>query len=465
MAENTHKLPGDGFHINQFPMAAHGFFRRYRDFTQWLLICAFLILPWIQINGLPSILINLPDRRFTFFGLSFWGHDAPLVFFVLTSFSLALLFVTSVWGRVWCGWACPQTVAIDGIFRRIEALVEGNHIARKKLHQKPFDKEKIIKESVKWFLFCAISSILSHTFYAYFTGPGKLTSMVLRSPSGNLPIFLIVQTTTLIILLNFAWFKERFCTIICPYGRLQSVLMDDDSLVVAYDLDRGEPRKGRKLGRKEAGDCINCFKCVAVCPTGIDIRNGIQMECIACTSCIDACDDVMRITKKPEGLIRYESEKGLKGEKTSFWKLKNFVYLGLTLLSISGIFLFVLNRSDLDTTVLRAHENPYQVIHSSNGETLIANHFTLSLKNQSSQTMEIDIVKSGKIGKNVLEIMAPTFPLIIPAGEAVKDFFFIKFPKSILDKKGHEKFQIQIIVKSKNIIQTYIKEISLVGPI
>ncbi len=465
MVESIHKLPEDGFSINQFPMATHGFFRRYRNFSQWLLIGVFLILPWIKINGLPTILINLPDRRFAFFGLSFWGHDAPLLFFVLVSFSLGLLFATSVWGRMWCGWACPQTVAIDGIFRRIEFLIEGNHIARKKLHQKPFDKEKIIKESVKWILFCAVSSILSHTFYAYFIGPSKLASMALGSPTSNLPIFLIVQTTTLIILLNFAWFKERLCTVICPYGRLQSVLMDEDSLIVAYDVDRGEPRKGRTSGRMDAGDCINCFKCVAVCPTGIDIRNGIQMECIACTSCIDACDDVMRITKKPKGLIRYESENRLKGEKTTLWKIKNYIYLGLTLLSVAGIFLFIINRSDLDITVLRAHENPYRILSSSNGKTLIANHFTLSLKNQGSQTIEIDIVKSGEIGKFVLEIIAPTFPVVIPPGEAIKDFFFIKFPKSALNKKGHRKFKIQIMAKSTNITQKYIKEISLVGPI
>ncbi len=195
-------------------MAAHGFFRRYRNLSQWLLIGIFLILPWIKINGLPSILINLPDRRFAFFGVNFWGHDAPLLFFVLTGFSLGLLFVTSVWGRVWCGWACPQTVTIDGIFRRVEFLIEGNHVARKKLHQKPFDKEKIIKVSVKWVLFYAISSILSHTFYSYFIESGRVTSMVLSSPSGNFPIFLIVQITTLIILLNCAWFKESLCTVI-----------------------------------------------------------------------------------------------------------------------------------------------------------------------------------------------------------------------------------------------------------
>ena len=466
MKERTQKLPEDGFHINQFPMAVHGFFRRYRNLSQWLLIGVFLILPWIKINGLPSILINLPDRRFAFFGVNFWGHDTPLLFFVLAGFSLGLLFVTSVWGRVWCGWACPQTVAIDGIFRRIETLVEGNHITRKKLHQKPFDdKEKIIKESVKWVLFFTVSSILSHTFYAYFVGPGKLVSMALSSPSGNAPIFLIVQTTTLIILLNCVWLKERLCTVICPYGRLQSVLMDEDSLVVAYDENRGEPRKGKYPGQEEAGDCINCFKCVSVCPTGIDIRNGIQMECIACTSCIDACDDVMRSKKKPEGLIRYESENGLTGAKTTFWKIRNYIYLVLTLLSLSGIFLYVLNRSELDITVLRAHENPYQVLKSSNGKTMIANHFTLSLKNQSSQTMEIDIIKSGEIGKFVLEIIAPTFPVLIPPGEAINEFCFIKFSGLVLDVEGHEKFTLRFMVKSKNITQEYVKEINIVGPI
>ena len=398
MVERIHKLPGDGgFRINHYPMAVHGFFRKYRTISQWLLIAIFFLLPCIKINGLPAILINLPDRRFTFFGLSFWSHDTPLLFFILAGFSLGLLFVTSVWGRVWCGWACPQTIGIDGVFRKIETLVEGNHIARKKLQAAPFDKEKIMKTAIKWSLFFIISTLLSHTFYAYFTGAGRLASMTLSSPSENLTTFLIVNSTTLIILFNFGWFKERLCTVICPYGRLQSVLMDEDSLVVAYDENRGEPRKGRKrssgesprrLLSGETGDCINCYKCVVVCPTGIDIRHGIQMECIACTSCIDACNEVMRITKKPEGLIRYESEKGLKGEKTIFWKMKTYIYFGLTMLSFIGLFLYVLNRSELDITVLRAHENPYQVLSTSEGKALIANHFTLNLKNQSSQEMQ-----------------------------------------------------------------------------
>lgn len=465
MAESIYKLPEDGLRINHFPMAAHGFFRKYRTLTEWLLIAIFIFLPWIKINDLPAILINLPDRRFTFFGLSFWGHDTPLLFFILAGFSLGLLFVTSVWGRVWCGWACPQTVIIDGIFRRIETLIEGNHIARKKLHEAPFDKEKTIKEAVKWSLFFFVSLLISHTFFAYFTGAGELISMSLSPPAENLNTFLIVNITTLVILFNFGWFREQLCTVICPYGRLQSVLMDEDSLVVAYDENRGEPRKGRKSDTVETGDCIDCYKCVAVCPTGIDIRHGIQMECIACTSCIDACDEVMQTIKKPKGLIRYESENGLKGKKTVFWKMKTYIYFGLTLLSCIGLLLYVLKRPELDITVLRAHENPYQVLDTSKEKTLIANHFTLNLKNQSSQEIEVDIIRTEKMGNAEIEIIAPTFPAIIPPGEAIKDHIFIKFPKSILGKKGQGKLQLQIMAKSKNITQKYKKEINLVGPI
>jgi cytochrome c oxidase accessory protein FixG len=465
MVESIQKLPEDGFRINQFPMAAHGFFRKQRDLSQWALIALFIILPWIKINGLPAILINLPDRRFTFFGLSFWSHDAPLLFFVLASFSLGLLFATSAWGRVWCGWACPQTIPIDGIFRKIETLVEGNHIARKKLHEAPFNNEKIIKAAVKWLLFFSASLILSHTFFAYFTGPGKLLSMAFSPPSENITIFLIVNTITLITLLNFGWFKERLCTIICPYGRLQSVLMDEDSLVVAYDEKRGEPRKGKKTRSKKSGDCIDCLKCVAVCPTGIDIRRGIQMECIACTSCIDACDEIMRITKKPKGLIRYESENGLKGKKTVFWKMKTNIYLGLTLLSIIGLFLFIFNRSGLDITVLRAHEKPYQVLETSKEETLLANHFTLNFKNQSAVKMEVDVIRTDTIGNTKIEIIASTLPVTIQPGGAKKNHIFIKFPKSMLEKRSHHKFQLQVMAKSKDITQKYIKEITLVGPI
>jgi polyferredoxin len=189
------------------------------------------------------------------------------------------------------------------------------------------------------------------------------------------------------------------------------------------------------------------------------------MECIACTSCIDACDEIMRITKKPKGLIRYESENGLKGKKTVFWKMKTNIYLGLTLLSVIGLFLFISSRSGLDITVLRAHENPYQVLETSKGKTLLANHFTLNFKNQSSVKVEVDIIRTDTIGNTKAEIIASTLPVTIPPGEAKKNHIFIKFPKSMLEKRSHHKFQLQVITKSKDRTQKYIKEITLAGPI
>ncbi|MBT6049725.1 MAG: hypothetical protein HOG49_23240, partial [Candidatus Scalindua sp.] len=196
-----------------------------------------------------------------------------------------------------------------------------------------------------------------------------------------------------------------------------------------------------------------------------DIRHGIQMECIACTSCIDACNEIMRITKKPKGLIRYESENGLKGEKTVFWKMKTNIYLGLTLLSVIGLFLFIFNRSGLDITVLRAHENPYQILKTSNEKTLIANHFTLNLKNQSSLKMEVDIIRVEKVEGTEIEIIAATLPVTILPGKSKKNHIFIKFLKSMLEKRSHHKFQLQITTKSKDITQKYIKEITLAGPV
>ncbi|GAX61832.1 polyferredoxin [Candidatus Scalindua japonica] len=241
--------------------------------------------------------------------------------------------------------------------------------------------------------------------------------------------------------------------------------MDEDSLVVAYDAKRGEPRKGGNVKSEERGDCINCFKCVAVCPTGIDIRNGIQMECIACTSCIDACNEIMRITNKPKGLIRYESENGLKGKKKIFWKMKTNIYLGLTIFSVIGLFLFIFNRSGLDITVLRAHESPYQVLETAKEKTLIANHFTLNFKNQSTEKIEVDIIRSEHIISKEIEVIAVTLPVTIPPGQAKKNHIFIKFPKSILEGRSYHKFILHIVTKSKERTQKYRKEITLAGPV
>lgn len=459
-----YKLSKDGVRLARHPMAVHGFFSRYRTLTRWILISLFFLLPWIKVNGLPSILINIPDRRFTFFWMSFWGHDAPLFFFVLASFTLGLLFVTSAWGRVWCGWACPQTIGIDGIFRQIEVLVEGNHTARLKLDRVPFDREKIVKRSTKWFLFILMSWLVSLTFLSYFIRSEDLITMVVSPPHENWIPFLITTVITLVVAFNYCWYREQFCTDVCPYGRLQSVLMDEDSITVVYDEKRGEPRKGRLPEKGKTGDCIDCFKCVVVCPTGIDIRRGIQMECIACTSCIDACNEVMQKVKKPKGLIRYDSENGLKGQKSLFWRMRTCVYLGLCFSAFIGLFLYVYGRSDLDVTVLRAHERPYQVLHTSQEMTLITNHFRVNLKNQSYEELEVDLQQTEEMKASGIDIVASKFPETVQFGETIEDHIFIKFPQSVLDKKGQMTFQLHIVAKSKKGRETLRKDIHLVGP-
>lgn len=464
MSKDFYNVSEDGFRITH-PMAVHGFYRKYRTIVEAILIAAFFLLPWIKIHGFSAILIDIPQRRFSLFGLQFWGHDTPMLFFVLASFSLGLVFATSAWGRVWCGWACPQTVFIDAIFRRIESFVEGNHIARIKLQKMPFNKDKIIKKTVKWSLFFLISSIISHTILAYFVGAENIVSMVAGSPFKNGAIFLTTTIITIVVLFNFGWFREQLCISICPYGRLQSVLMDEDSLAIIYDEKRGEPRKGTQSKTEEPGDCINCYKCVAVCPTGIDIRNGLQMECIACTACIDACDKVMETVKKPEGLIRYESEKGLKGKSAKFWRTKNVIYLGLVSACIIGLFSYISNRNDLDITVLRAQENPYQIIAKGQEDSIISNHYKLSLKNQSFHEIEVDIKPSENSKNRGIEIIAPTYPEIIPPGKSTKNHFFITFPKSLLNKKGQLNFQLHIIATSKQTTRNYIKELILAGPV
>lgn len=302
-----------GRRIALYPADVRGFFRRKRTQVQAILVIIFLVLPWVRINGQQALLLDIAQRRFEIFGLSLRAHNAPLLFFVFAAGAFGLFFVTAVWGRVWCGWACPQTVFIDGVFRKIERWVEGSALERRKLDAAPLSLQKFLKKFGKWSLYIFATLILTHSFLAYFVGTGPLAEMIRKNPSENWGSFLFMVFSSAVILFDFAWFREQFCTIVCPYGRFQSVLMDRGSMIVAYDVDRGEPRATpqakalSKAHNSNLGDCVNCYRCVQVCPTGIDIRRGLQMECIACTACIDACDEVMTKVKKPTGLIRYDS--------------------------------------------------------------------------------------------------------------------------------------------------------------
>ena len=279
-----------------------------------LLIALYLVLPWIEVGGRPAILIDIPERNFFLFGMSFNAQDFYLAFFVLTGIGFTLFVVSALFGRIWCGYACPHSVFLEAVYRRVERWIEGGAAQRKRLAEMPWNAQKILRRGGKWAVYLAISLVLSHTFLSYFMGADEVLRAITSPPSVHPTAFTFIVAFTVIIYGNFTWFREQLCIVICPYGRLQGVLYDRDTINVTYDHVRGEPR-GR-YNDSDRGDCIDCQRCVAVCPTGIDIRNGTQLECIGCANCIDACDEVMVKTGQPVGLIRYDSQNGVEnGER------------------------------------------------------------------------------------------------------------------------------------------------------
>ncbi len=452
-----------GRRVFVYPADVRGKWRTLRVRTRAALVIFFLVLPWIHINGKQWLLLDIVHRRFEIFGLSLRAHDAPAIVFVLATAAFGLFFVTTVWGRVWCGWACPQTVFIEGVFRRIERWIEGAALSRRRLAQSPWTKKKIALKTAKWTLYVLASAVITHSFLAYFVGSRELVTMILGDPRENWSSFLFILTTTGLILFNFAWFREQFCIIMCPYGRFQSVFMDRNTMIVGYDAKRGEPRKTRELPKDTpAGDCVNCYRCVQVCPTGIDIRRGTQMECISCTACIDACDDVMTKTKRPTGLIRYTSETDLQGQSWRWIRPRSIASAALFALSLSGLVAFVLLHDSLDVAWLRAKGAPYDVIKSEGREDVIVNRFQLELSNQDDARREIEV--AAMTGNNPADagfVMAMN-PVSLEAGELRRIDVFIRVPRSTF-KSGTAKYEIEVHDRATG--NRHREELTLVGPI
>ncbi|HVU22487.1 MAG TPA: cytochrome c oxidase accessory protein CcoG [Opitutus sp.] len=331
-------IRADGSRPFLYPADTNGNFTFARRISAAFLIALYLALPWIDINGYPAVFLDVADRRFHLFGLTLAAQDTWLLFFVITGTGFSLFFVTALLGRIWCGWACPQTVFLDHVYRRIERWIEGDAVARRRLAAAPPSATKTLQRVAKHALYILVSAVIAHLFLAYFVSLPEVWSMIRSAPAEHWAAFGFMAVSTGILYFNFAWFREQLCIVICPYGRLQSVLIDDHSLVIGYDAARGEPRGkahrsndvGIELARAQ-GDCIDCLKCVHVCPTGIDIRQGLQLECIGCTACIDACDDVMTRLHRPTGLIRYDSQAAFAGQRTRWFRPRTALY-GLLLL-------------------------------------------------------------------------------------------------------------------------------------
>jgi cytochrome c oxidase accessory protein FixG len=323
----------DGSRFVIHPADVKGRYTRWRRISALFLIGVYMLLPWIPVNGYPAIFLDVIERRFHLFGFTLAAQDLWLLFFLVSGLAFLLFYITTFLGRVWCGWACPQTVFLEHVFRRVERWIEGDSTARKKLDSAPYTGIKILKRGLKLGIYLILSAGIAHMFLAYFISIPQLWEWIHESPLEHWKPFVFVVAFTMGIFLNFTWFREQLCIVICPYGRFQSVLVDDESLNIAYDYNRGNPPGHVK--DESAGDCIDCRRCIQVCPTGIDIRNGLQMECIGCAACVDACDEIMDKVKRPRGLIRYASDRNLEGFKSKFLRPRTVLYTALLFLGIS----------------------------------------------------------------------------------------------------------------------------------
>ncbi len=437
-----------------FPKKPSGKLYEYRKYVSYMLLAFLFASPFVKINGNQFLMFNVLERRFNIFGLPFWPQDFYLFVVLMIIGVVFIALFTVAFGRVFCGWICPQTIFMEMVFRRIEYWIDGDRGAQIKLDRQPWNAEKIKKRSLKWSVFVIISFLIANVFLAYLIGSDRLIQYIMNGPLQHLSVMASLLIFTAVFYFVFAWFREQVCIIACPYGRMQSVLLDNKSIVVAYDHKRGEAENGRKKFRKNEdrealghGDCIDCFQCVNVCPTGIDIRNGTQLECVNCTACIDECDTIMEKVNLPKGLIRYASEDEIvKKKKFEFTpRLKGYtaVLTILTGLLIGMLFL----RNDIEANILRL---PGQLYEHKDGN-IISNVYTYKLVNKTTRDIpdvhfklishkgKIDLVRHGDFK--------------VPAEQLTEGTLFVEINNATL-KTDKEKLKIGVYSGDKLIETT-----------
>jgi cytochrome c oxidase accessory protein FixG len=422
-----------------YPKKPSGTLHNYRALVSVLLVGLLLLGPFLKINGNPLLMLNVFDRKFIIFGQIFWPQDTHLLIFVLLIFVVFILVFTVAFGRVWCGWACPQTVFMEMVFRKIEYWIEGDVNQQKKLNSAPWSFQKAIKKGAKQMIFIAISLIISHTVMAYLIGIDETIDIISQPPAQNIAGFIGLMAFTGIFYFVFAYFREQACIVVCPYGRLQGVLLDKNSIVVVYDWLRGEPR-GKKSKKEDLnvskGDCVDCNLCVQVCPTGIDIRNGTQLECVNCTACIDACDEVMLKVDRPKGLIRFDSYNGIEKKEKLKFNPRIAAYSGILLILITAFFYLIFSREILEATITRVPGTLYTV--NDNGE--VSNLYQVQVINKSHEELPVRLIIKDMKGKVSL---VGGGELILPVQEKMESTFFVEIPRNNL-QGGKNKITIEV---------------------
>lgn len=432
-------LNADGSRRWLKPWVSPGRFLHRRRMVAYGLIVVFTIMPYLRIGGKPPILLDIPAREFTFFGTTFYPTDTlPLAILVVSIF-VAVFLLTALLGRVWCGWACPQTVYMEFLYRPIERLFEG----------KPGRKKKTgaWRKPAKYAVYFVVSMFLAHTFLAYFVGVERLWQWVQSSPAQHPVAFLVMAGTTGLMMFDFAFFREQTCLVACPYGRFQSVMLDRQSLIVTYDELRGEPRgkvkKSKKSGdvrlpvaNEARGDCVDCGMCVRTCPTGIDIREGLQMECIGCAQCIDACDAVMDKVGRPKGLIRYSSQAAVAGENVRLLRPRVLIYPALLIGLLTALTLVVAGRQIAEVTLTRGVGSPFVVLPDGD----VSNQIRVKIRNRAAEvnTFQVELVDlaTGRI-------VSADNPFTVEPGHAHEAPMTIIVPPNEF-KEGHRDIQVRI---------------------
>lgn len=422
-----------------FPKKPSGRFYNYRKIVSYVLLICLFAAPHIKLGGEQLLLFNILDRKFVIFGNVFWPQDLYLFAIAFVVGIVFIILFTIIFGRLFCGWVCPQTIFMEMVFRRIEYWIEGDWTRQKKLDKQPWNREKILKKTSKHIIFWVISFLIANTFLAYIIGSDELWRIQTDPIGAHWVGFLAIVIFTSVFYGVFAFLREQVCTTICPYGRLQGVLLDDNSMVVAYDHVRGEERgkfkKNEDRDQVGKGDCIDCAQCVHVCPTGIDIRNGTQLECVNCTACIDACDHMMDSVGLEKGLIRFVSENGIKKRERFKWTRRVKAYTVLLVALLGVLVTLLVTRSDIDITILRQRGTTYQMQEGG----IVVNIFEINLSNKTKEEYNITLGLDNEKGD--IELVVEDLEL---GSEAyVVERFLIRMPISEFE---HGKVEVNVIV-------------------
>jgi len=439
-----------------FAQRPKGKWYNLRTYISWGFFILFFTLPFISVNGRPLFLFNIPAARFIIFGKVFWPQDFFIFGLTMVTFIIFVILFTAAFGRLFCGWVCPQTIFMEMLFRKIEYAIEGDAPQQRLLKNAPWTGSKILKRTAKHAAFYLVSFIIANTFLAYIIGVRQLGSIITGPFTEHIPGLMSILLFTSVFYAVYAFFREQACTVVCPYGRLQSVLLDRNSMIVAYDYKRGEPRakfsKTNKTARSAQtspgtqatpaapraqtitaaplapGDCIDCFQCVKVCPTGIDIRNGTQMECVGCTACIDACNHMMEKTGRPLNLIRYTSENGISKNEPLRYTLRMKLYTGLLSILVIILAALLLSRKDVDATIMRTPGMLYQ----ERGKDSISNLYTIKIANKTIHNIPLQLRLEDAPG-SILTIGGRYIP--VKKEEEGAGNFFIILPKQTIRQR------------------------------